>query len=76
VTITARSRQHTAGETVTFSVDDDRFPTRMFRGCDISGSHVEFTVNSSAHSDEGESGTAPTVHELLWEANDAPSNEF
>jgi len=76
VTITARSRQHTAGETVTFSVDDDRFPTRMFRGCDISGSHIEFTVNSSAHSDEGESGTAPTVHELLWEANDAPSNEF
>jgi hypothetical protein len=48
----------------------------MFRGCDISGSHIEFTVNSSAHSDEGESGTAPTVHELLWEANDAPSNEF
>jgi hypothetical protein len=76
VTITARSRQHTAGETVTFSVDDDRFPTRMFRGCDISGSHIEFTINSSAHSDEGESGTAPTVHELLWEANDAPSNEF
>lgn len=73
VTVTARSRQNTAGIQVTFTLDDDRFPTREFRGCAISGSHIEFTINASAHKDDGESGVAPTVHELLWDSNSSPT---
>lgn len=75
VTVTARTRQNTAGVTATFVVDDDRFPTRLFAGCHISGSHVEFEVNSSAHSDDNESGVAPTVHEVLWDENPSPTPE-
>lgn len=68
VTVTIRTAQSTAGEQVVFegggSDAAGRFLWRQTRGCQIRGSHVEFTINAAAAND---ADPAPTVHALLWD---------
>ena len=66
ITVTARTRQDTAGTVATFDVADDRYPVRLTHGLNVRGSHIEFTVNAAGASD---TSPAPTLHELLWESN-------